>query len=243
VVDIFDEVEEQLRGEKYVSLFRRILPWAGGLLAGGLIAALAVWGWTSWQSQRISKASEDYSAAVQYFQEGDKAKAFAKFGDVAHSAPEGYKVLALNQQGGLRLEEGKIAEAVVFFDQAAAATRDPFLKDLSRLKAAFALMDTATLADTQKRLDPLTEEGRPFRLNAREGLAFAKLQAGKTDEARAAFLTLSTTLGVPDNMKQRAGAAIAVIDSGSAKILPQIVKAAMALPPSSALPSLPQADR
>ena len=44
--------------------------------------------------------------------------------------------------------------------------------------------------------------------------------------------------------RERARGAMAMIDSGSAKDLPAVVKAAMALPPSAALslPTGPQAD-
>jgi len=45
LTDLFDEVEEQLRSDRYRTLARKALPWILALLAAGLVAFLAVWGW------------------------------------------------------------------------------------------------------------------------------------------------------------------------------------------------------
>ena len=64
----------------------------------------------------------------------------------------------------------------------------------------------------------------------------AKLGAGKTAEARADFQVLTIAPDASEGVRGRAQAATALIDSGSAKSLPEIVKAAQALPPAAALP-------
>jgi hypothetical protein len=82
-------------------------------------------------------------------------------------------------------------------------------------------------------------------VQAKEALAFAKLRAGDLAGARGDFLVLSSSLdNSSDEIRERARGAMAMIDSGSAKDLPAVVKAAMALPPSAALslPTGPQAD-
>jgi hypothetical protein len=75
------------------------------------------------------------------------------------------------------------------------------------------------------------EDGRPYRLEAREALAFAKLLAGNTAGARGDFVVLGQSLGAAESVQTRAQAAISLIDSGSMKALPAIVKAAAAAPP------------
>jgi hypothetical protein len=80
------------------------------------------------------------------------------------------------------------------------------------------------------------EDGRPYRLQAREALAFAKLMAGNTAGARGDFVVLSLSPGAGEGVQQRAQAAMGLIDSGSMKALPAIVKAAIAAPPMIAPP-------
>jgi hypothetical protein len=242
VADIFDEVEEQLRSEQYRKLFFRILPWAIGLGLGALIAAFAYWGWDSWHTRAANKASEDYSAALEQVSTNPD-RAYVKFEEVVKGPSRGYKALALMQQGAIRLQAKKTADAVKLFDEAAKVTSDPVIADMARLKSALALMDTAPYTAIEERLKPLTEEKRPYRAEAFEALAMAKLQAGRAQEARSDFSVLTLMASAPAGMRERAQAAISLIDSGTAKELPAAVKAAAALPPMPVIPPglLPQA--
>ena len=129
---------------------------------------------------------------------------------------------------GLAVTANNIPEAIRLFDEAAKASRDPILSDPAALKAAFLAMDTASLADVEGRLEPLTGDDRPLRAFAQEALAMARLQNGKTAEARTAFVQLQLGQDVPEPVRQRAQAAIAMIDAGTAGALPAIVKAAAA---------------
>ena len=73
--DLFEEVEEQLRSDRYRALARRGAPWVLALMAAALVVALAVWGWQQYQQQTTDKASEQYAAAMTAQAQGDPAKA------------------------------------------------------------------------------------------------------------------------------------------------------------------------
>jgi hypothetical protein len=236
VTDLFEEVEEQLRSDRYRELARKFLPWMVGLAALALVVTLAYWGYDYWRRQTIAKASESYTAAIEAMQGQDEAKARKLWTEVSKSQAGAYKALSLMHLAAFALQEKKVPEAVRLFDEAAKAAPDPLVGDVARLKSAFALMDTASLKDMEGRLTPLMAEGRPYRLQAREALAFARLQAGDTAGARGEFLLIQQALGAPESLQQRAQAAVALIDSGSAKALPAVVKAALAMPPPMMIP-------
>jgi hypothetical protein len=187
VVDVFDEVEEQLRSERYRTLAVKSLPWVGAAAAAVVISVGGYWGWNSYQTNQANKASESYQAALETAQKQGPAQAFGQFKSVADGGAKGYKALALLQMGDIRMEENKTKEAVAYFDEAAKAAPSPVLGDLARLKSAFALMDTASYKDIESRLTPLMGEKSPYRVYAKEALAFAKLQAGDLAR-RARFL-------------------------------------------------------
>jgi len=229
VVDVFEQVEEELRSERYKRLARTWLPVLGGLLAVALVAALAWWGWQSYVSSQADKASAAYQQGIDALQEGKTAEARTAFAESA-KAGGGYKALALMQEAGLAQVENKTADVVALLDEAAKATRDPILSDIAALKAVFLVMDTASLEDVQKRLEPLTGEKRPMSAFAQEALAMAQLQHGKTAEARQTFVQLQLGQDVPDPVRQRAQAAVQAVDTGTAANLAAIVKAAAALP-------------
>jgi hypothetical protein len=231
LTDFLDEIEEQLRSDRYKQLLLRIWPWALGIGLALLLAALAWWGFDSYQKNQTAKASETYSAAMETAQKGDLDRAFTQFGDVSKGPSAGYRALALMQQGGIRLGQGRTPEAVQLFDQAASAAPNPLVGDVARLKSAFALMDTAPYAELETRLKPLTDGKRPYHAVAREALAFAKLKAGRMQDAKADFQILQLLPDATQAARQRAQSAIFAIDSGAAANLPAEVQAAQTLPP------------
>lgn len=236
MVDVFEEVEEQIRSDRYKALALKALPWLLGLLLIGLVVAGGLWGWQAYRQNAASKASEQYAQALEAFNGGKKDAAIRLWGEVAKSPSDAYKSLSLMQLGGLQVADNKPAEAVKLFDQAAEAAPNDIVGDLARLKSAFALLDTAPYKDMEARLKPLTEEGRPYRVQAIEALAFAKLMAGDTAGARGDFVVLALLPDAGEGARERANAAKAMIDSGSAKAIPAAVKAAIALPPPIQLP-------
>ena len=241
MVDVFDEVEEQLRSERYRTLVVKSLPWVAAATAAVVIGVGGYWGWNSYQTNQSNKASEGYQAALETAQKQSPSQAFGQFKAIADGGAEGYKALALLQMGNIRLEESKTKEAVAYFDEAAKAAPSPLLGDLARLKSAFALMDTASYKDIETRLTPLAGEKSPYRVYAKEGLAFAKLQAGDLAGARADFVILANSLdtSTSEEVRQRAQAAMQLIDSGAAKNLAAAVKAAASLPATPPLSQLP----
>jgi hypothetical protein len=244
VTDIFEEVEEQLRSDRYLQFARKIWPWVLGAAVLALLATLAVWGYQTYHAQQSAKASQAYATGLDDVQKGDTAKAFADFGEASKLSSGGYKALALMEQGGIRLLDGKLDEAVKLFDQAATAAPDPIIGDIARLKSAFALMDTAPYDAIQQRLQPLTDAKRPYYVAAREGLAMAKLRAGRLKEARSDFVVLTLLPGASQATRQRAQLALMAIDGGSAASLPAVVQAAVMLPPPPPQPMLaPQAPQ
>jgi hypothetical protein len=233
LADLFDEVEEQLRSDRYRTLARKGLPWVLALIAVALVAFLAVWGWQRYNDQVANKASEQYQAGLEALGQGRQAEAVAAWSEVAKSPSKAYKSLALMQLGGLKVQTDKMAEAVALFDQAAAAAPNDVLGDAARLKSAFALLDTAPYRDLEARLTPLMKDGQPYRVQAREALAFAKLMAGNTAGARNDFVVISQTLDAAEGARTRAKAAMGLIDSGSAKSVAAAAKSAAALPPQA----------
>ena len=236
MVDVFDQVEEELRSDRYKRLARTWLPVIGGVLLVALIAALSWWGWQKMETSKADKASIAYQRGLDSLEASNLVGADAAFTQAATEGNAAYKALALNHRAGIAVQQNRIPAAVELFEEAAQASRDPLMRDSSALKAALLLLDTASLEDIQARLEPLMKEGRPFRAFAREALAMAQLQNGKTAEARQTLVVLKNSLDTPPEISQRAELAISAIDEGTAANLPAITGAMAALetPPAPA---------
>jgi hypothetical protein len=232
VVDVFEEVEEQLRSARYLSMVKKGWPYAAGAVAAALLVTFGVWGWTSYRAAESAKASEAYQTAFDAMAQNKGPAADAAFAQVAKTGPAGYKAAALMQQAGLRTSQGKTAEALALFDQAAKATSEPLLADAAGLKAAYLVFDTATLPELEARLTPLAVAGRPYSALAREALAMKRLVTGHVAEARQAFALLAISPDAGEGLQACAQIAMGEIDAGQAPNLPGVVKAAAALTPA-----------
>jgi hypothetical protein len=230
VVDVFSEVDEQLRAERLRSFMRRAVPAFIAALVLTVLAVAGVQGWQMYQTSQSNKAAQTYQSAMDTMSKGDGEKAFQQFDALAkHGGP--YQALALMQQGGIRMDQNKAAEAAALFDKAVAAGKSPLISDIAALKSAYAVMDTAPLAQLEAKLTPLTAAGRPFRVQAREALALARLAAGKTAAAKSDLVAIANQLDTPDSARQRAQAIISLIDSGSAGGLKKLAEDARTAAP------------
>ena len=86
MVDVFSEVDEQVRSDQIRALFQRYLPGALGGLLAVLVLALAYWGYSAHRQSTAEKASEIYAHGMDHLSQGDSAGAFPKFAEVAKSS-------------------------------------------------------------------------------------------------------------------------------------------------------------
>lgn len=241
--DIFDEAEEALRTQKWTQLAKKSAPWVAGLLILALVITVGVWGYNAVQSDNLMKASDAYEAALESAQKGDREAAITGFKAIAETGTPSYKALALQHLAGFALADNKVDEAIAHLDAAAKASKEPIISDLAALKAAYLVIDKGSYADVEKRLTPLTKEGRPYAAMASEALALAKFQNGDVDGAKADLNALAIGLDVPEGVKQRAEAHVQAIDSGAGDVakavvgLPEVQPAPQALPQAAPAPA------
>lgn len=235
MADVFEEVEEQIRSARYETIVKKGWPYLAGALVVGVLATLAVWAWNNHQLAQSAAASEGYQAGLDALAKRDAKAAETAFAAVAKDGPPTYRALALMQQADLRMVENKRTEAVGLLDQAAGIAKDPTVVDAARLKAVYAVFDTASLADVEKRIEPLNQTGRPYIALAREALAMKRLASGKTAEARQSFSLLAISPDAEQGLQGRANVAMGVIDAGQAANIAPVAKAASALTPAELL--------
>ncbi len=203
VSDIFDEVDEEVRREQIKRLWERY----GNLivaLAVLVVAAVAGWrGYQYWQDKQAAAASAQFTAAALLAEQGKHDEAEKAFARVAAEGAAGYRVLArLREAAEVAARDPKAAVAVYDDIAANSATRQP-LKDYATLRAAMLLVDSAPLAEINRRLEPISAAGAPFRHSARELLAFASWKAGDITAMRKWTALIRADQDTPQSLRQR----------------------------------------
>jgi hypothetical protein len=212
VVDIFDEVEEDLRAERAEKLLKKYA-WLLVAIVVAIIGAASGWQlWNRYKSQQDAVTAARYVAVQNALDQPGAATAaqLATLDQLAATAPEGYKTLARMRAAGLKADAGDAPGAVALWDAVAAdSSADPLLRDLASLLATERELDHAAPAQLEARLKPLAAPGNPWSTMAREQLAMLDLRQGKVDDARKALQTLSSDIESPTGLRARATALLA----------------------------------
>lgn len=215
MVDVFDEVEEELRRERYQGLLRQWGPWVAGVAGAIVIGVAGYQSWTWFTTQAANEASDAYMAGAALYEQGDLAGADAEFAMLAASGPRGYATLALMRRAAIAVEQGRSDDAARLFEQAAERAPEPLTRQLARYKAALALFDTLSYDDLALRLGPLQEASAPLGPMARELIAAAAMRDERWDEARGQYQLLTVALDAPPGVSRRAGEALAYINQNA----------------------------
>jgi hypothetical protein len=210
VVDIFDEVNEELRAERAQALLKR---YAGVIIAAVMLVLLATGGWEIWrwwQAKQDRIAAQQFLTAVSIADSGQsdaasRKTAIADFDAIAATAPEGYRTLARLRAAALEAQSGNLTGAERQWNAVATdPNADPLLRDLANLLWAEHEIDTADPSLLAARLKALAEPDNPWRPLAEEQLALLDLRQGKTTTAKAAFTRLADDLTAPRGVRGRA---------------------------------------
>ena len=205
MADIFREVDEDLRHERYLKLWRRWRYWLLGVGVAGLGAAVAYVVLADAQESARKAEGQQFAAAMAEIQAGRGGEAADRRAMLAADAETGYAALARLGEADARARRGDITGAVQIYDLLAGdSSIDPLYRDLGALLAAQRLVDRANVSEVNQRLAPLLAGHSPWRPLAAELSAIAEMRAGNTEASRALFAELVSDPAAPLGQRQRA---------------------------------------
>jgi hypothetical protein len=215
VGDIFREIDEELRQDRFEKLWQSYGKYAIGI---GMALVLSVVGWKVWDHYRTTQRqaeSMQFTTAERLLAEGKKSDAAALFANLADRAGGGYSYLSRFHQAALRADSGDVAGAVSLYDSLAA--NDDVDRTLREAAVVFAVMlqvndAKADAKSLRARLEPLLAKDRPWRHAARELAGLLALRESDQKAAREQFKALADDVAAPQGMRARAAQVLAVID-------------------------------
>jgi hypothetical protein len=215
VTDIFHEVEEEVRRERYELLWKK---YGDHIIAVVAVIAIAVAGYKFWQryeAQQLLNASAQYSAAEKLAENGNGTAAAQEFASLAKSAPRGYAELARLAEAGALLGAGNRNDGLTLYKSI--ANSDSPLADVARVRAAWATVDTSPRPEIQSLLAPLLAPSNAWRFAAGEIMAYADYRAGDLKQSQAEYDRLGKDTNAPSTIRARAQAMATFIAAGGDK--------------------------
>ena len=209
MVDIFDEVDEDLRAERMARFARR---YAIGFMVIAALLIVGVAGWQVWlwhRNQEDARAATAFIAvldkAAQRGSAADRAALAHDFGSVAQSSPSGYATLARLNQASLLADAGQLAQAETIWNGLMNnGSISPVLRQVATLGWAAHEIDTAEPSLIEARLEPLSADDSAWRPIALQYLALLDLRIGHKGEAVRTLLEVANDVSTPDDMRRMA---------------------------------------
>jgi hypothetical protein len=212
VTDIFHEVDEEVRRDRFKKLWDRygILVVVAAFL---VVAGVGGWrGYQWWQASKAAEAGAAYDAASELDEQNKAAEAEAAFNKVAVDGTAGYRVLARLRAAAA---EHDPTAAVAAYDAIAtdSSVSKP-LQELAAIRAGLILVDTASLDEMTRRLSPLAASTGTFRHTARELLALSAVRASNAGAAKRWFDEILGDAETPQGIRQRIDVLMTLNDGG-----------------------------
>ena len=204
MVDIFQEVDEEVRREQLKKLWDR---YGNLLIAVCVLVILGIGGWRGydyWQAKKAGETGAAFERAAILAESGKYKEAQEAFAKIATEGTAGYRVLARLREAA-ELSQTDQAAAIRAYDALADdKSAGPVMQDLAAVRAGYLMVDTAPYAQMAAKLEPLTGPDRMFRHSARELLALSAWKAGDASAARKWTDMMMSDPGTPAGTRSRA---------------------------------------
>lgn len=205
MTDIFQEVDEEVRAERYKKLWQKY-GWI--VIAAAVVLVIGVGGYEGWKAYRQDLQLEEstrYSNALETIESGNAQQGVAELTALAEEGSYGYGELAAFEAARARIEAGEVEAGVAAYREIAEdGSADPSLRAMARLLAVMNGLEQGDPADLQADLAPLTETGNPFRPAALELAAMIALRQGDTQTARERYAQIADDPAAPQGLRTRA---------------------------------------
>ena len=234
--DVFQEVEEEYRRQQLAKLWEKYRVHVIGGAAALVLSVGAYQAWSYWRVEQEAASSRAFDVAVRAIDANDPKDAAGRFEKLSQKAVGGYVILSRLHEANLMAQTGDVAAAAKIYDDVAASTSDALFSNLATLRSVMLTVESASLEETRKRLDPVIANGGSWRPGALELLAYATWRAGKTEDALKLYDQLIALEDAPEKTKRRATEMRALVAGG---LTLSVMNKTVALPSSTAPGLLP----
>lgn len=212
--DIFREVDEELKQDRYEKLWRQ---YGKFVIAGAVVVVAAVAGWKAWESHQTSQRHAEgkkFATAAALMQDGKAADASAAFSQLAAEAGSGYGILARFYQASIVAKGGDAAGAIGIYDSIAEDSSAPdSMRELATVLGALQALRVPSIdaATIEKKIQPMTGAGKSYRHVALEIMALTAQRAGNMEKARASYRAIVDDAASPPGIRARASQMLSIL--------------------------------
>ena len=211
--DVFQEVDEELREEKYKRIWRKFRYYViGGLILFILgIAANAFW--KDYNLKEVNDRSERFFTAIEMAQE-DKVNAITlleEFANQEEKNSEYNALIARFTEAAIRRSEKDFNGALVIYQSLKDNNISNFYEDYAKLSSVEMLIALNNKKDAKLILDDLISNTSDLKYIAMEYMGYLEIDEGNFSKARTIFTNIADDALSSVNMKNRSREVLSIL--------------------------------
>ena len=211
--DIFQEVDEELREEKYKSLWRKYKYYLIGSLILFILAITVNAFWKNYSLKEVNDRSERFFAAIEMSQK-DKDSAInllQEFSNEEASNSEYNVMMASFAEAAIRRSEKDFNGALTIYKNLIDKETSNFYKDYAKLSSAEMLIALNNNKEAKVILDNLILSSSELKNIAMEYLGYIEINEGNISQARIIFKSIVEDAASTENMKNRSREVLSIL--------------------------------
>jgi len=212
--NLFKEIDEDLRQQKYSDLWKKY----GKIIIGALVSMVLVVAsikiWESYDLNRRSMNSNSLSSALNSIEKDKHKDAIAVLDDLIKNGGAGYSVLAQFNQAAVFLKKGEKKNAMTAYNSISENNNiEKNFRDIALIMAAQIGLEQGVPSVYQKKLSTLIEAGNAWRHSAKELSALFAQKSGDKTKANNLYKELSDDITAPSGIRSRAAEMAAILSN------------------------------
>ena len=197
------EVEEDIKEEKRIKLWKKVFPYVVSISLGIIIFTSGYVFWNNYTESLNQQLGDDFTAAVQLANEEDLDASILALNRIVDEGSDGYVTLAKMKKASILIQRGELKLGLDIYLDLERNAVDQSFRDIASILYVLNSMDTQDPQNLLDRIDKL-ESSQIWRSSALEMKAFLKLKQNKKEEARKAFEKILNLPSTPSSLATRA---------------------------------------
>ena len=197
------EVEEDIKEEKRIKLWKKVFPYVVSISLGIIIFTSGYVFWFNYTESLNQQLGDDFTAAVQLANEEDLDASILALNRIVDEGSDGYVTLAKMKKASILIQRGELKLGLEIYLDLERNAVDQSFRDIASILYVLNSMDTEDPQNLLDRINKL-ESSKIWRSSALEMKAFLKLKQNKKEEAREVFEAILNLPNTPSSLATRA---------------------------------------
>ena len=201
--EFIKEVDEDLKEEKRVKLWKKLLPYVLGFSFGIILVTSSFVFWEAYTKKTNQNLGDDFTAAVDLANENDIDAALLALDRIVDKGSDGYATIAKMKKASILIDKGNFDEGLSIYLDLEKNAVDQSFRDIATILYVLNSMDKIDSEVLLRKIQPL-ENSKVWQSSALELKAFIYLKDKKNVSAKEVFQSILNLKSSPSSLSTRA---------------------------------------